>query len=121
KPLKTDCVPKFMPVPKARCLNFRTQWLPDVFSSFGVNLKYLTMRKIILIILTCVVASCSATKGIMDTDNNMKKISVGMTKKKVISILGDDYEITSSKDRTLILDIKVPTTEYIGLSSLMIS
>lgn len=64
------------------------------------------MRKIILIILTCVVASCSATKGIMDTDNNMKKISVGMTKKKVISILGDDYEITSSKDRTLILGYK---------------
>lgn len=64
------------------------------------------MKNIMLIILTCVVASCSATKGIINIEDNMKKISVGMTKRKVISILGHDYEMISSKDKTITLGYK---------------
>jgi len=59
------------------------QWLLDVFSSsiLTVILKYVEVKKTILMVLTCVVASCSATKGIMNIDDNMKKISVGMNRK----------------------------------------
>lgn len=64
------------------------------------------MKKIMLIILTYVAASCSATKGIVNIDDNMKKISVGMTKKKVISVLGQDYGVISSKDKTTTLGYK---------------
>lgn len=64
------------------------------------------MKNIMLIILTYVVASCSATRGIINIEDNMKKISVGMTKRKVISILGHDYEMISSKDKTITLGDK---------------
>jgi len=91
-------------------LTLGMQWLLDISSSsiLPVILKHMTMKKIMLIILTCVVASCSATKGIINIDDNMKKISVGMTKKKVISVLGHHYEVISSKERTITLGYKAP-------------
>ncbi|MDQ0967694.1 hypothetical protein QFZ20_003097 [Flavobacterium sp. W4I14] len=66
------------------------------------------MRKFFLAILTCVMVACSASKSLMDMDNGIKKISIGMSKKKVISILGNDYEVISSKERTSTLGYKNP-------------
>lgn len=60
--------------------------------------------------LICIATSCSSTKGIKNIDDNVKKINVGMTQKKVVSILGNDYEITSSKDNTETLAYK--TSSY---------
>lgn len=66
------------------------------------------MRIFFLAILTCVMVACSASKSLMDMDNDIKKISVGMSKKKVISILGNDYEVISFKERTSTLRYKSP-------------
>jgi len=64
------------------------------------------MRKIILIMMTCILASCSTSKELINIDHKIRKIDIGMTKRKVVSILGDDYEITSSRDKTFVLGYK---------------
>ncbi|MDH6307654.1 putative nucleic acid binding AN1-type Zn finger protein [Dysgonomonas sp. PFB1-18] len=64
------------------------------------------MKKIILLILICIATSCASHKDIASTDNNMKKVTTGMSKKKVISIMGDNYEVISSQNNTYTLGYK---------------
>lgn len=64
------------------------------------------MKNIFLLVLVCIMISCSSNKGIANTDKNMKKVNVGMSRKKVVSILGEDYEILSSRNNTYVLGYK---------------
>ena len=75
------------------------------------------MIKKILLTLTLVgtLISCAPTsppnyKGIatsmMNTHNSIKEISLGMTQEQVISIMGEHYEIISSKENIVVLGYK---------------
>lgn len=66
------------------------------------------MKNFILLIFICVTTSCSSYKGITSTDNNIKKVSVGMKKKKVISIMGDNYEVLAAREGVMTLGYKSP-------------
>lgn len=54
------------------------------------------MKKIILIIIIAIAASCSSTNRITSNDHKIKKVKVGMTKRRVTSIMGDNYQILAS-------------------------
>lgn len=75
------------------------------------------MIKKLLIALTliCTLASCAPIlppnyKGIatsmMNADNNIKKIGLGMTKEQVIAIMGENYEVIGSKESEILLGYK---------------
>ncbi|NDV45547.1 hypothetical protein D0T49_00575 [Paludibacter sp. 221] len=51
------------------------------------------MKKTVFILITLICFACSSQKDISTLDRNMRKVSVGMSKKKVVSKLGKDYEI----------------------------
>ena len=57
-----------------------------------------------MLIFIC--ASCSSYKGIAYIDENMKKVRLGMTQKKVISILGDNHEVVAYKGEACTLGYK---------------
>ncbi|MFV0539307.1 MAG: hypothetical protein ACK5M3_18350 [Dysgonomonas sp.] len=73
------------------------------------------MKKLLILTLICTLASCTSvlppnynaiTDSMMNADNNIKKISLGMTKEQVIAIMGEYYEIIGSKEGELLLGYK---------------
>lgn len=65
------------------------------------------IKKLLILTLICTLASCASvlppdykglTNSMMNADNNIKKISLGMTKEQVITIMGEHYEIIGSKE-----------------------
>jgi hypothetical protein len=73
------------------------------------------VKKLLLLVLICSLASCAATtppnyiglsKSMMNTDNNIKNISLGMTKEQVIAVMGEFYEIIGAKEGEFILGYK---------------
>ncbi|MDL2290173.1 hypothetical protein LJB95_02080 [Paludibacteraceae bacterium OttesenSCG-928-F17] len=66
------------------------------------------MKTIIPALLIFMFLSCSSAKDITRVDNNMKKLSIGMKKERVSSIMGKDYEIIASKEGIIVLGYKSP-------------
>ncbi len=65
------------------------------------------MKNIIyLLLLFCIMTSCSTYHSMIRADANMKNINLGMTKEQVISVMGKSYEIISSRDSMLTLGYK---------------
>lgn len=73
------------------------------------------VKKLLILTLICTLASCASvlppdykglTNSMMNADNNIKKISLGMTKEQVITIMGEHYEIIGSKEGELLLGYK---------------
>ncbi len=73
------------------------------------------IKKLLILTLICTLASCASvlppdykglTSSMMNADNNIKKISLGMTKEQVITIMGEHYEIIGSKEDELLLGYK---------------
>lgn len=73
------------------------------------------VKKLLILTLICTLASCASvlppdykglTNSMMNADNNIKKISLGMTKEQVIAIMGEHYEIIGSKEGELLLGYK---------------
>lgn len=58
---------------------------------------------LMLLLYTGLFVSCSSYKNMLSSDNNIKKIELGMTKDQVISIMGDSYEIIRSKEGLVVL------------------
>lgn len=72
-------------------------------------------RIIILSALVFMLASCgtlmpakymSVSKSMMNTDENMKKVELGMTQEQVISAMGKRYEIIGARENMVILGYK---------------
>lgn len=73
------------------------------------------LKKLLILTLICTLASCASvlppdykglTNSMMNADNNIKKINLGMTKEQVITIMGEHYEIIGSKEGELLLGYK---------------
>lgn len=64
------------------------------------------MKQTLLLILICMITSCSSYRGMMGADSNIKKVNLGMTQQEVIAIMGDTYEIISTKEGTSTLGYK---------------
>ncbi len=65
------------------------------------------MKQFLAIALTGILfTSCASFQNVMSADSNMKKIDVGMTKERVISIMGKNYEPLGAKGNELTLGYK---------------
>lgn len=61
------------------------------------------MKKFILLLLICISTAASFAKEKQDIDTSVKKVRIGMKKKKVISIMGDSYQIISVREGVVVL------------------
>ena len=50
----------------------------------------------VVLLLTCLLNACAVNNIAWKTNENIKKVEIGMTKEQVIQILGDRYMITAS-------------------------
>jgi len=57
-------------------------------------------RIFIPFLLALLLTSCGSTKSMWHADSNMRKVSIGMTKKQVLSVMGEHYEpLAATKDK----------------------
>ncbi|MEJ5053908.1 hypothetical protein [Sphingobacterium sp. MYb382] len=61
------------------------------------------MKKFILLLMICMSTVASFAKEIKDIDTSVKKVRIGMKMKKVISIMGDSYQIISVREGVVVL------------------
>lgn len=61
-------------------------------------------------LLVLLFASCSSTISLWHADSNMRKISIGMTKEQVISVMGKHYESVAATHQTEVIGYK--SSEY---------
>ena len=74
-----------------------------------------SMKKFFLLILAGIILSCSSYNKVAGTDHQMKKVSPGMSRKKVISIMGKNYEVIAAKNDTYILGYKASENGFYKL------
>lgn len=62
------------------------------------------LKNIFSIILSILLfTSCATTMSMVNADNKIKKVKVGMTQEEVIQIMGNSYQIIGSKQGQAIL------------------
>lgn len=75
----------------------------------------MTKQLFLAVMLICILGGCASvlppnykelTDSMMNADNNMKKINLGMTKEQVIAIMGEHYEVIGSKEGEFLLGYK---------------
>lgn len=71
------------------------------------------MKQKIITTLTLILllTSCASTLNVMNTDSNMKKLKIGMTKEEVVSIVGNHYEIIGANKHTEMIGYQYATNE----------
>ncbi len=61
------------------------------------------MKKFFLLLMICLSINILNAKDIKSVENSIKKVKIGMKMKKVISLMGADYELISAKESVLVL------------------
>ncbi|MFZ4861741.1 hypothetical protein ACL9RF_06100 [Sphingobacterium sp. Mn56C] len=56
------------------------------------------MKRVVLFFLLALLGSAAVAKDSKDVDRAIKKVRIGMTMKKVISLVGDSYTLLSAKE-----------------------
>lgn len=59
-----------------------------------------------LVLVSILISSCTSIQSVMYADANMKKIYIGMTKERVISIMGKNYEALGARGNEVRLGYK---------------
>ncbi|MCC8188698.1 MAG: hypothetical protein LIP08_14685 [Bacteroides sp.] len=65
------------------------------------------LRKTIpLLTLVLLLTSCAMYTSMMNADKNIRKLSIGMTEKEVIGVMGKEYEVISANSRNTVWGYK---------------